>query len=75
MSQGIRRLVIAGGETSGAVVDKLAVPAFLVGPEIAPGVPLLRSVGWPGGDTFFALKSGNFGQPTFFRDAISAMTP
>jgi len=75
VNRGIRRLVIAGGETSGAVVDRLAVPAFLVGPEIAAGVPILRSVGWTGGDAFFALKSGNFGKATFFDDAIRAMFP
>ncbi len=39
MSEGVRRLIVAGGETSGAVVDRLDIPAFLVGPEIATGVP------------------------------------
>ena len=42
---GVRRLVVAGGETSGAVVDRLGIPGFLVGAEIAAGVPVLRAVG------------------------------
>lgn len=69
---GVRRLVIAGGETSGAVVDRLGVPAFLVGPEIAPGVPVLRAVGTRDA-MVMALKSGNFGGPDFFNDAIRLM--
>lgn len=69
---GVRRLVVAGGETSGAVVDRLGVPAFLVGPEIAPGVPVLRAVG-ARGEMVMALKSGNFGGPDFFNDAIRLM--
>ncbi len=43
VAQGVRRLVVAGGETSGAVVDRLGLPAFRVGPEIAAGVPVLRT--------------------------------
>ncbi len=70
---GVRRLVIAGGETSGAVVDRLGVPGFLIGAEIAPGVPVLRTVGWQRGDATMALKSGNFGGPDFFNDAIRLM--
>jgi uncharacterized protein YgbK (DUF1537 family) len=70
---GVRRLVVAGGETSGAVVDRLGVPAFLVGPEIAPGVPVLRAVGTRDA-MMMALKSGNFGGPDFFNDAIRLMS-
>jgi uncharacterized protein YgbK (DUF1537 family) len=73
VAAGVRRLVVAGGETSGAVVDRLGIPAFLVGPEIAPGVPVLRVVGWRNGDAVLALKSGNFGGPDFFNDAIGLM--
>ncbi|MFT6669335.1 MAG: hypothetical protein ACJAVZ_000788 [Afipia broomeae] len=73
VAAGVRRLVIAGGETSGAVVDRLGIPAFLVGPEIAVGVPVLRCVGWSKGDAVTALKSGNFGGPDFFNDAIRLM--
>jgi 3-dehydrotetronate 4-kinase len=72
-SGGVRRLVVAGGETSGAVVDRLGIPGFLVGPEIAAGVPVLRSVGDKGGEMLLALKSGNFGGPNFFSDALNLM--
>jgi 3-dehydrotetronate 4-kinase len=70
---GVRRLVIAGGETSGAVVDRLGIPGFLVGAEIAAGVPVLRAVGARGGEMVLALKSGNFGGPRFFTDALDLM--
>jgi uncharacterized protein YgbK (DUF1537 family) len=74
---GVHRLVVAGGETSGAVVDRLAIPGFLVGAEIAAGVPVLRAVGVKVGDNssemLLALKSGNFGGPEFFSDALKLM--
>ena len=70
---GVRRLVVAGGETSGAVVDRLGIPGFLVGEEIAAGVPVLRAVGAKQGDMLLALKSGNFGGPKFFSDALKLM--
>jgi uncharacterized protein YgbK (DUF1537 family) len=70
---GVRRLVVAGGETSGAVVDRLEIPGFLVGAEIAAGVPVLRVVGAEAGEMLLALKSGNFGGPDFFSDALELM--
>jgi uncharacterized protein YgbK (DUF1537 family) len=70
---GVRRLVVAGGETSGAVVDRLGIPGFLVGTEIAAGVPVLRTVGARDGEMLLALKSGNFGGPQFFSDALKLM--
>jgi uncharacterized protein YgbK (DUF1537 family) len=70
---GVRRLVVAGGETSGAVVDRLKIPGFLVGVEIAAGVPVLRAVGAEKGDMLLALKSGNFGGAQFFSDALGLM--
>ena len=70
---GVRRLVVAGGETSGAVVDRLDIPGFLVGAEIAAGVPVLRAVGAKEGAMLLALKSGNFGGPEFFSDALKLM--
>ncbi|MBB4481925.1 3-oxo-tetronate kinase [Rhizobium etli] len=73
VERGVRRLVVAGGETSGAAVDKLAIPAFLIGPEIAPGVPVLRTVGNAQGDMLLALKSGNFGGEDFFTAALAMM--
>ncbi len=71
VARGVKRLVVAGGETSGAVVDRLQLPGFLVGPEIAAGVPVLRAVG--GHDMLLALKSGNFGGRDFFSDALALM--
>jgi uncharacterized protein YgbK (DUF1537 family) len=73
VKSGVRRLVVAGGETSGAVVDRLGIPGFLVGPEIAAGVPVLRAVGARDGEMLLALKSGNFGGPEFFSDALRLM--
>ena len=73
VQRGVRRLVVAGGETSGAVVDRLGIPGFLVGPEIAAGVPVLRAVGAREGEMVLALKSGNFGGPRFFNDALELM--
>lgn len=70
---GVRRLIVAGGETSGAVVDRLRIPGFLVGEEIAAGVPVLRAVGAKDGEMLLALKSGNFGGPQFFSDALGLM--
>jgi 3-dehydrotetronate 4-kinase len=73
VQSGVRRLVVAGGETSGAVVDRLRIPGFLVGAEIAAGVPVLRAVGSEHGEMLLALKSGNFGGPVFFSDALELM--
>jgi uncharacterized protein YgbK (DUF1537 family) len=47
---GARRWMIAGGETSGAVVDRPGIPGFLVGAEIAAGVPVLGAVGAKNGE-------------------------
>jgi uncharacterized protein YgbK (DUF1537 family) len=73
VQSGVQRLVVAGGETSGAVVDRLKIPGFLVGEEIAAGVPVLRAVGASAGEMLLALKSGNFGGPDFFSDALRLM--
>ncbi len=64
---GFTRIIVAGGETSGAVVNALDVQALTIGPEIDPGVPWTRSLG--GADLALALKSGNFGAPDFFLKA------
>ncbi|AWN37173.1 3-oxo-tetronate kinase [Methylobacterium radiodurans] len=71
VERGVRRLVVAGGETSGAVVDHLGLKAFRVGPEIAAGVPVLRTVA--GTPMLLALKSGNFGGRDFFARALDLM--
>jgi uncharacterized protein YgbK (DUF1537 family) len=65
---GFRRFVVAGGETSGAVVNGLGVAALAIGPEIDPGVPWTTSLGG-GPQLALALKSGNFGTDDFFLKA------
>ena len=69
---GVRKLVVAGGETSGAVVDRLGIPAFRIGQEIAAGVPLLSTAGHAT-PMLMALKSGNFGGADFFARALGMM--
>lgn len=68
---GVGRLVVAGGETSGAVVSALDVTALRIGPEIDPGVPWTASVGAK--PILLALKSGNFGAPDFFTKAFDKL--
>ncbi|MPZ43022.1 MAG: hypothetical protein GEV05_06410 [Betaproteobacteria bacterium] len=65
---GVRRLVVAGGETSGAVVQALGVKALAIGAPIDPGVPWTMSLGEP--RIALALKSGNFGADDFFDKAL-----
>ena len=65
VARGAERLVIAGGETSGAVVEGLGIASLDIGPEIAPGVPAVQA----GAQLVMALKSGNFGTPDFFTRA------
>ncbi len=71
VAAGIRRLVVAGGETSGAVVGALGVTALRIGPAIDPGVPATVSIGEP--PLALALKSGNFGGEDFFAKALAVM--
>ncbi|MEX3017581.1 3-oxo-tetronate kinase [Gymnodinialimonas hymeniacidonis] len=66
--QGLRRLIVAGGETSGAVVTALGVQTLTIGPRAAAGVPLVMA-----GDMAMALKSGNFGGPDFFANTLALM--
>lgn len=67
-ASGFTRFVVAGGETSGAVVGGLGVPALHIGPEIDPGVPWTRGSS-ENGPLALALKSGNFGAVDFFSKA------
>jgi uncharacterized protein YgbK (DUF1537 family) len=68
---GVRRLVVAGGETSGAVVQALGVRQLRIGAPICPGVPWTQSTLPDSGDTVqLALKSGNFGGVDFFAQAL-----
>jgi uncharacterized protein YgbK (DUF1537 family) len=66
--QGVRHVVVAGGETSGAVMAALGVSALVIGAEIEPGVPVAVSTTEP--HVAVALKSGNFGSPEFFDHAL-----
>jgi uncharacterized protein YgbK (DUF1537 family) len=68
VARGVGRLVVAGGETSGAVVQRLGVTSLRIGPEIDPGVPWTFAE--PKG-IHLALKSGNFGARDFFLKAFS----
>ncbi|WGH79108.1 3-oxo-tetronate kinase [Jannaschia ovalis] len=68
-AMGIARIVVAGGETSGAVTRALGVESLTLGPEIAPGVPWC----FTGDGAALALKSGNFGAETFFTDAFALL--
>ena len=69
VAAGVTRLVVAGGETSGAVVSALAPGALEVGAEIDPGVPVLRAAS----GLALALKSGNFGAEDFLARALDGM--
>jgi uncharacterized protein YgbK (DUF1537 family) len=72
---GVGQLIVAGGETSGAVVKALGVSGLRIGPEIDPGVPWTTSLqeqssGLP---LALVLKSGNFGNDDFFLKAWSKL--
>jgi 3-dehydrotetronate 4-kinase len=73
VAKGARRLIVAGGETSGAVVTALGITGLRVGPEIDPGVPWTASIGAE--PIALALKSGNFGGDDFFTKAFKALEP
>ncbi|HME26472.1 MAG TPA: 3-oxo-tetronate kinase [Acetobacteraceae bacterium] len=72
VARGVRRLVVAGGETAGAVVSRLGVRRLRIGGEIDPGVPWTYA---EGGATplLLALKSGNFGARDFFIKAFEVL--
>lgn len=69
---GVRQLIVAGGETSGAVVTALGVRQLRIGAQIDPGVPWAYGQTSSGG-IHLALKSGNFGRPEFFTDAFGVL--
>ena len=71
VEDGVRRLIVAGGETSGAVVKALGIKALRIGPEIDPGVPWTETVGDE--PLALALKSGNFGGVDFFEEAFKML--
>jgi len=70
--KGVRRFVVAGGETSGAVTKALGVTRLDIGVEIAPGVPWTYSHS-AGAPIALTLKSGNFGSETFFSHALDVL--
>jgi 3-dehydrotetronate 4-kinase len=69
VGRGVRRMVVAGGETAGAVVSRLGVRSLRIGSEIDPGVPWTLATG-SGATLMLALKSGNFGASDFFLKAF-----
>ena len=69
VAAGVTRLITAGGETSGAVVEGLQLNRLEIGPEIDPGVPALRARL----NLVIALKSGNFGATDFFAKAAAQL--
>ena len=73
VARGVRRLIVAGGETAGAVVQALGVEALVIGPPIDPGVPWTTALGDP--ELALALKSGNFGAENFFAKALAMLDP
>jgi len=72
VSDGVRQLVVAGGETSGAVVQALGIRQMQIGPQISPGVPWCFAQARDA-TLHLTLKSGNFGGPDFFTDAFKAL--
>nr|WP_217343956.1 3-oxo-tetronate kinase [Noviherbaspirillum sp. L7-7A]MBV0878050.1 four-carbon acid sugar kinase family protein [Noviherbaspirillum sp. L7-7A] len=74
---GVGQLIVAGGETSGAVVKALGVTGLRIGPEIDPGVPWTAALQEQGDaqpqPLVLALKSGNFGSVDFFTKAWSRL--
>jgi uncharacterized protein YgbK (DUF1537 family) len=71
VTAGVRKLVVAGGETAGAVVGALGVRSLRIGPQIDPGVPWTESL--DAQPIVLALKSGNFGSPDFFSKALAQL--
>jgi len=69
-NRGVERIVVAGGETSGAVVTGLSADVLKIGPRIAAGVP---AISVSGRSLNIALKSGNFGDVDFFEQALDVL--
>ncbi|MFL6692353.1 MAG: 3-oxo-tetronate kinase [Ramlibacter sp.] len=74
VERGVRRLVVAGGETSGAVVQALGVRQLRIGSQIDPGVPWTWANTSLGTPVHLALKSGNFGSKDFFLKTFALRT-
>jgi 3-dehydrotetronate 4-kinase len=67
---GVRQLLVAGGETSGACINALGIRKLLVGPKVDPGVPWCYSSEL---GLHIALKSGNFGRESVFGYAFEVI--
>ena len=74
VAAGGRRVIVAGGETSGAVTSALGVTQLEIGPAIAPGVVWAGATTGDGTRVALALKSGGFGSPTMFLDAWKVLS-
>ena len=70
---GVHQMVVAGGETSGACVQALAIEQLQIGPQIDPGVPWCHAH-TPMGGVHITLKSGNFGTDDFFTKAFTFLS-
>jgi uncharacterized protein YgbK (DUF1537 family) len=73
VAQGVRQLVVAGGETSGACVQALGIGQLQIGAQIDPGVPWCHAQAEGGVGLHIALKSGNFGTDDFFTKAFTLL--
>jgi len=73
VQQGVQQMVVAGGETSGACVQALAIEQLQIGPQIDPGVPWCHAH-TPMGGVHITLKSGNFGTDDFFSKAFTFLS-
>ncbi|HEY3048951.1 MAG TPA: 3-oxo-tetronate kinase [Polaromonas sp.] len=75
VERGVRQLVVAGGETSGACVQALNITQLQIGPQIDPGVPWCHasSDAADAKGLHLTLKSGNFGTDDFFTKAFTML--
>ncbi|MDM0039512.1 four-carbon acid sugar kinase family protein [Variovorax sp. J22G21] len=75
VEQGVRQLIVAGGETSGACVQALGIAQLQIGPQIDPGVPWCHAKAEAAGGAglHITLKSGNFGTEDFFTKAFTVL--
>ena len=74
VERGVRQLIVAGGETSGACVQALGIAQMRIGAQIDPGVPWCHAFAGAAPDGMhITLKSGNFGGPDFFTRAFAQL--
>jgi uncharacterized protein YgbK (DUF1537 family) len=71
VAAGVKKLIVAGGETSGAVANALGIRRLRIGLEIDPGVPWTLHMDSP--ELLLAFKSGNFGSDAFFTKALEVL--